>query len=89
MIENIRLGDIAEVQTGPFDDILKQIAKDLTQAIKNNMSIDWNLRESVRAKMRITIKRLLKKYGYPPNKQPQAIETVMKQAELMCSEEVS
>lgn len=70
------------------DDILKQIARDLTQAIKSSMSIDWNLRESVRAKMRVTIKRLLKKYGYPPDKQPQAIETVMKQAELMCSEEI-
>ena len=43
------------------DDILKQIARDLARSIKKNMSIDWNLRESVRAKMRITIKRLLKK----------------------------
>ncbi|MGF7186455.1 type I restriction enzyme R subunit [Desulfitispora alkaliphila] len=69
------------------DDVLKQIAKDLAKSIKSNMSIDWNLRESVRAKMRVTIKRLLKKYGYPPDKQPQAIDTVMKQAELMCSNE--
>lgn len=70
------------------DDILKQIAKDLTNSIKNNMSIDWNLRESVRAKMRVTIKRLLKKYGYPPDQQQKAIDTVMEQAELMCSNEV-
>ncbi|WP_427339969.1 type I restriction enzyme endonuclease domain-containing protein [Caloranaerobacter sp. DY30410] len=52
------------------------------------MSVDWNLRESVRAKMRVTIKRLLKKYGYPPDQQLKAIKTVMEQAELMCSNEV-
>ncbi|MCG8538840.1 MAG: type I restriction endonuclease subunit R [Clostridia bacterium] len=70
------------------DDILKQIAIDLTDSIKRNMSIDWNLRDTVRAKMRMTIRRLLKKYGYPPDQQPKAIEIVMKQAELMCTNEV-
>ncbi|SDD05369.1 type I restriction enzyme, R subunit [Melghirimyces thermohalophilus] len=69
------------------DEILKQIARDLTQAIKNDMSIDWNLRASVQAKMRVTIKRLLKKYDYPPDKRKDAIETVMKQAHLMCRNE--
>ena len=47
------------------------------------MSIDWNLRESARAKMRVTVKRLLKKYGYPPDLQKDAIEIVIEQAELM------
>ena len=70
------------------DDILKQIAVDLTKSIKRSMSVDWNLRETVRAKMRMTIRRLLKKYNYPPTQQPKAIDTVMKQAELMCSNEV-
>lgn len=42
------------------DAILKQIARDLTQAIKSSLSLDWNLRESIRAKMRVTIRRLLK-----------------------------
>lgn len=70
------------------DDVLKQIARDLARSIKKNMSIDWNLRESVRAKMRITIKRLLKRYKYPPDKQPQAVKTVMEQAELMCQDNV-
>ncbi|PEO42212.1 DEAD/DEAH box helicase [Bacillus pseudomycoides] len=65
------------------DDTLKNIAHELTKSIKENMSIDWNLRESARAKMRITIKRLLKKYGYPPDLQKNAIEIVLEQAELM------
>ena len=49
------------------DEILKQIARDLTVSIKNNISVDWAIRESVQAKMKMTIKRLLKKYGYPPD----------------------
>ncbi|OQR53170.1 type I restriction endonuclease subunit R [Bacillus sp. CDB3] len=65
------------------DGTLKIIAHELTKSIKENMSIDWNLRESARAKMRITIKRLLKKYGYPPDLQKNAIEIVLEQAELM------
>ncbi|GEK32110.1 DEAD/DEAH box helicase [Kurthia zopfii] len=73
--------DTAEQVLG--DDILKVIAHELTKAIKENMSIDWNLRESARAKMRITVRRLLKKYGYPPDLQKFAVETVVKQAELM------
>ncbi|WP_203289385.1 type I restriction endonuclease subunit R [Metabacillus sp. cB07] len=67
------------------DDILKAIAHELSKAIKENMSIDWNLRESARAKMRITVRRLLKKYGYPPDLQKMAVETVVQQAELMAS----
>lgn len=66
------------------DHVLKQIARDLTDSLKRSMTIDWNLRENVRAKMRVRVKRLLKKYGYPPDQQQQAISTVMKQAELMC-----
>lgn len=69
------------------DEILKQIASDLTQAIKNNISVDWAIRESVQAKMKMTIKRLLKKYGYPPDKTPKAVETVMQQTKLMCENE--
>ncbi|UOK49056.1 type I restriction endonuclease subunit R (plasmid) [Bacillus tropicus] len=65
------------------DDTLKIIAHELTRSIKENMSIDWNLRESARAKMRITVKRLLKKYGYPPDLQEDAIEIVIEQAERM------
>ncbi len=69
------------------DEILMQIARDLTVSIKNNISIDWAIRESVQAKMKMTIKRLLKKYGYPPDKTPQAVDIVMEQTKLMCQNE--
>ncbi|MDW2886433.1 type I restriction endonuclease subunit R [Exiguobacterium artemiae] len=65
------------------DDTLKIIAHELTKSIKENMSIDWNLRDSARAKMRVIVKRLLKKYGYPPEISKQAIDTILEQAELM------
>ena len=77
--------DTAEEVMG--DEILQAIAHELSKAIKANMSIDWNLRESARAKMRITVRRLLKKYGYPPDLQKMAVETVVKQAELMARNE--
>ncbi len=70
------------------DDILKQIARDLTTTIKNNLGVDWAIRETVRAQMRLTVKKLLKKYGYPPDKQEAAVKTVMEQAELMCGNEL-
>jgi len=70
------------------EDILKQIARDLTQSIKNNISVDWAIRESVQAKMKMTIKRLLKKYGYPPDKTAKAVDTVMEQTKLMCQNEI-
>ena len=69
------------------DEILMQIARDLTTAIKNNISVDWAIRESVQAKMKMTIKRLLKKYGYPPDKTPKAVDIVMEQIKLMCQNE--
>lgn len=65
------------------DGTLKIIAHELTKSIKENMSIDWSIRESARAKMRVIVKRLLKKYGYPPNLQKIAVDTVIEQAELM------
>jgi type I restriction enzyme R subunit len=69
------------------DDILKQIARDLTKSIKNNITIDWTIRDSVQAKMRMTVKKLLKKYGYPPDKTPHAVEVVLEQTKLMCENE--
>ncbi len=47
------------------------------------MTIDWTVRESVRAKLRVMVKRILRKYGYPPDKQEKATQTVLKQAELL------
>lgn len=71
------------------DDILKQIAKDLTVAIKGSVTVDWSIRDSVQAKMKMVVKRLLKKYGYPPDKQEKAVEIVMEQTKLMCENEVN
>ena len=67
------------------DAILKHIAQELVKTIKDNVTIDWSSRESVRAKMRVSIKRILRASGYPPDKQENAIQTVMQQAELLCS----
>ena len=69
------------------DEILMQIAKDLTASIKNNISVDWAIRESVQARMKMTVKRLLKKYGYPPDKTAKAVDIVMEQTKLMCENE--
>lgn len=69
------------------DVVLRQIAHELTQAIKNNLTVDWMLRENVRAQMRVTVKRLLKKYGYPPDLEKSAIDLVLQQAELMARSE--
>ncbi len=66
------------------DDTLKAIAKDLVTAIRKNLTIDWTVKESVRAKLRVMVKRLLKKYGYPPDKCDKATVTVLQQAELLC-----
>jgi len=71
------------------DEILVQIARDLTTSIKKNISVDWAIRESVQAKMKMTIKRLLKKYGYPPDKTAKAVDIVMEQTKLMCQNESS
>lgn len=69
------------------DDILKKIAHDLAESIRKNITIDWKLKESVRARMRTEIKKLLRKYGYPPDQQDSAVKTVMEQAELLCENE--
>ncbi|SQB33581.1 HsdR family type I site-specific deoxyribonuclease [Clostridium cochlearium] len=66
------------------DDVLKKIAHELTRAIRRNVTIDWSVRKSAQAGMRRIIKRLLKKYDYPPEQAKNALKTVMRQAELMC-----
>jgi type I restriction enzyme R subunit len=69
------------------DKALMAIAREITRMIRNSVTVDWSLRESVQAKMRINIKRLLRKFGYPPDQQVMAINIVMEQAELMCGNE--
>jgi type I restriction enzyme R subunit len=56
--------------------------KSLTK-LKQNATIDWTIRESARAKLMVLVKRTLKKYGYPPDMQQKAVDTVLKQAEMM------
>jgi len=65
------------------DDQLKQIAREITDKVRANATIDWTIRESARAKLMVLVKRTLTKWGYPPDKQAKAIDTVLKQAELM------
>jgi type I restriction enzyme R subunit len=66
------------------DAILRQIAHELVEIIRRNVTIDWTVKESARAKLRTLVKRLLRKYDYPPDKQEKATETVLEQAELLC-----
>ncbi|TLS35297.1 type I restriction endonuclease subunit R [Pseudalkalibacillus caeni] len=65
------------------DEVLRKIANELTQAIRHNMTIDWHVRKSARAGMRRIVKRLLRKYDYPPDQAKKALDIVMHQAELM------
>ena len=67
-------------------DKLRELAIALTETIKKNTSIDWTIKESVRAKLKVAVKRLLRKYGYPPDMQLLATETVLKQAEMLARE---
>lgn len=68
------------------DETLKTIAKELVQTVRNNVTIDWTLRDSVQAKLRVMVKRTLKKHGYPPDKQQKATDTVLDQAKLLCKD---
>ncbi|MBM4175022.1 MAG: DUF3387 domain-containing protein [Ignavibacteria bacterium] len=65
------------------DETLKTIAREIADKVKKNTTIDWTIRESARAKLMVLVKRTLTKYGYPPDKQQKAIDTVLKQAELL------
>jgi type I restriction enzyme, R subunit len=65
---------------------LKAIAHELVQSIRNAVTIDWTEREAVRAKIRVAVKRILRKHGYPPDKQEKATQTVLAQAQLLCAD---
>ena len=68
------------------DDKLKLIATELITQVRKSVTIDWTLREGARAKIRVMVKRILNKYGYPPDLQDEAVRTVLAQAELLCAE---
>ena len=71
------------------DETLRTIAKELVIKVKKNITIDWSVRESVQAKLRVIVKKILRKYGYPPDKQEKATITVLEQAKLLGYEWVS
>lgn len=65
------------------DETLRTIARELVETVRKNVTIDWTVWESVRARMRTLVKRLLRKYGYPPDKQEKAVLTILEQAEVL------
>jgi len=65
------------------DDKLKVIANELLMSLRENVTVDWVHRESARARMRVLVKRILRKYGYPPDLQDAAVQTVLRQAEAL------
>jgi type I restriction enzyme, R subunit len=68
------------------DATLRTIAQELVRTVRANVTIDWTLRENVRAQLRVLVKRILRKHGYPPDKQEKATETVLEQAALLSAE---
>ena len=67
----------------PFDETLKKIAHELTENLRKNITVDWSKRESVRASLRLMVKRILRKYKYPPDMADSAVELVLMQAETL------
>ena len=65
------------------DETLRDISRELVETVRRNVTIDWTLRENVRAKLRVLVKRILRKHGYPPDKQEKATRTVLEQAEAL------
>jgi type I restriction enzyme, R subunit len=68
------------------DETLRKIAHELTENLRQNVSVDWSVRESVRARLRLMVKRILRKYKYPPDQQEEAVATVLQQAERLSAE---
>jgi type I restriction enzyme R subunit len=68
------------------DPTLRAIARELVQTVRNNVTIDWTMRENVRAKLRVIVKRILRKHGDPPDKREKATQTVLEQAEVLSAE---
>jgi type I restriction enzyme R subunit len=66
------------------DEQLVVIAHELLESVKRSVSVDWSRRENARAQIRLTVKRILKKYGYPPDLQESATALVLEQAEALC-----
>jgi type I restriction enzyme R subunit len=67
-------------------DQLKVIATELVTQVRKSVAIDWTVRESARAKIRVMVRRILRKHGYPPDLREEATRTVLEQAELLCAD---
>lgn len=65
------------------DETLRTFAGELAASVRANITIDWTMRENVRAQLRVIVKRILRKFGYPPDKQEKATQTVLEQAEVL------
>ena len=63
--------------------LMQAIARELVETVRRNVTIDWTLRENVRAHLRVLVRRILRKHGYPPDKQEKATLTVLEQAEVL------
>jgi type I restriction enzyme R subunit len=79
--EALEINDSAVKVLG--DEALRTIARELVKTVHANVTIDWTVRENVRAHLRVLVKRILRKHGYPPDKQEKATQTVLEQAEVL------
>jgi hypothetical protein len=75
--------DIAPETPAAEHETLRFIARELVRTVRANVTIDWTVRENVRAHLRVLVKRILRKYGYPPDMQERATQTVLEQAEVL------
>ncbi len=80
----LEINDSAVLVLG--DETLREIAREIADKVKANSTIDWTIRESARAKLMVLVRRTLAKHGYPPDKQQKAIDTILKQAELLADQ---
>jgi type I restriction enzyme R subunit len=78
----LNVNESARVLMG--DKQLRYIASELVKRVRESVTIDWNLREQARASIRVIIKRILRKYGYPPDLESEAAQLVLQQAEVLC-----
>jgi type I restriction enzyme, R subunit len=77
------LADNASAVRELGDEVLKKIAHELTESLRKNITVDWSERESIRAKLRILVRRILRKYKYPPDQTDGAVEFVLQQAQAL------
>ena len=68
------------------DETLRDIARELVEVVRHSMTIGWTEQENVRAHLRVLVKRILRRYGYPPDKQEKATKTVLEQAEVLSAQ---